>query len=308
VKTSFSRRFFFSLLPLVFAAAGILSAAPAPPARVVSQTVFTDELLLALAEPGQVASLSHLSRDPRFSAVSKEAAAHPALPFNADAEAILRHRPNLVLFADYSRAELVAQIRRAGVPVMVFDRYNTLDDAFHSLNQLAARLGAPAEKRAAAVIDTSRRRVAALRERLRGVKPVRVISPSTYDVLPGDRTNFQDFCDHAGAENLAKTLGGLTGNVPAPGERVLAWPVDKVVLVADAFTGVPTAAQIESATRPFLRMTPYRYMRAVRERRVALLGSWHSSCVSHHRIDAYESLARQLHPEAFAKTKGAVAK
>jgi iron complex transport system substrate-binding protein len=272
--------------------------------RVVSQTVFTDELLLAVAEPEGVVALSHLSRDSRFSAVHKEARAFPALPFNADAEAILRLRPQLVLFTDFSRAELVAQVRRAGVSVMIFDRYSTLEDAFSSLNNLATRLGTGAQKRAGGVIDESRRRVAALRERLQGVKPVRVISPSTYDVIPGGGTNFQDFCDHAGAENLAKTIGNLSGNVPAPGERVLSWPVDKVVLIADAFAGVvPSNDEIERARRPFLRMTPYRYMRAVRERRIALLGGWHSCCISHHRVDAYESLARQLHPNVFTKER-----
>ena len=46
------------LLPALLRAAG--------PLRVVSQTVGTDELLVALADPGQIAALSNLARDPAF--------------------------------------------------------------------------------------------------------------------------------------------------------------------------------------------------------------------------------------------------
>jgi iron complex transport system substrate-binding protein len=221
---------------------------------------------------------------------------------NADAEALLRHRPALVLFADYSRPELILQVRRSGAEVMIFDRYNSLEDSFFSLTRLAKRLGPAAEKRADAVIADCKTRLASLQKRLKGVRPVRVISPSTFDIIPGDKTNFQDYCDHAGAENLAKTLGGLSGHVPAPGEKLLRWPVEKVVVIGGTDdTANPTPKEIERALFPFRRMPPYRYLSAVREGKAALLLSWQSSCVTHHRVRCYEHLARQLHPTLFAK-------
>jgi iron complex transport system substrate-binding protein len=294
------RHFIASLASLALSPATIATAAPA--LRVLSQTVLTDEMLLALAEPGQIAALSQLAHDPEFSAVAKEAAAFEKLPVNADAEALLRHRPSLVLFADYSRPELVAQIRRAGVETLIFDRYNNLDDSFFSLQRLAKRLGPAAEKRADAVVTDCKTRLVSLQKRLKGVRPVRVISPSTFDIIPGDKTNFQDYCDHAGAENLAKTLGGLSGHVPAPGEKLLRWPVEKVVIIGGESEGaVPTPEEIERALRPFRRMPPYRYLRAVREGKAALLSSWQSSCITHHRVRCYEHLARQLHPELFTE-------
>jgi iron complex transport system substrate-binding protein len=275
---------------------------------VVSQTVFTDELLLAVAEPGQIAALSHLARDAEFSAIPKEAAALPALPLNADAEAVLRYRPALVLFCDFSRAELVEQVRRSGVEIMMFERYHSMDEVFACMRRLAKRLGGGAEKRAEAVVADCRARLAALEKRMAGVRRVRVISPSTFDIIPGDGTNFQDCCDHAGAENLAKTLGGLKGHVSAPGEKMLRWPVEKVVVIGGATRqaegALPSAVEVGRALVPFRRLTPYRYMAAVREGRAALLASWQSSCISHHRVSSYEYLARQLHPAAFAATAG----
>src|SRR5262249_13748342 len=67
------------LRPLLALLASALLFAGGPPRRVVSQTLGTDELLLVLADPGQIVALSHLATDPKFSPVVKEASAYPRL-------------------------------------------------------------------------------------------------------------------------------------------------------------------------------------------------------------------------------------
>lgn len=257
--------------------------------RVVSQTVGTDELLLAVAAPAQIAALSHISRDPEFSAVAAEATRYPQLVLG-DAETLLKYSPTLVLAADYSRPELIEQVRRAGVRVLIFDRYRTLEDAFANLRLLGRELGPDASARAEQVIADCQRRVHRLETALRGVRPVRVIAPSTYGVIGGAETTFQDLCDHAGAENLAWTVGHLRGHAAPPNEQMLTWPIDKVVLAGPS---------VDAALAPFRAISPYAFMPAIRERRVALLAPYMLSCVTHRRVDGYERLARELHPEAF---------
>ena len=277
---------------LTVACLGLASLLRAEPAavRVVSQTVGSDELLLALAEPGQVAALSALSREVIYSACAAEARDYPQLSRTADAESVLRYSPTLVLCADYSRAELVAQLRRSGVRVIMFDRYYSLEDAYSNLRLLARELGPAAEARASRIVADCEARVQALRERLRGARPVRVIAPSTYGVIPGDDSTFQDLCDHAGAENLAFTLGHLHRNAPPPEEQLLGWPVETVVV---------TGSDLAAALAPFRDLPPYKFMAAVREGRAVLIKPWEMSCVTHRRVDAYEDLARSLHPEVF---------
>ncbi|MFH1496899.1 MAG: ABC transporter substrate-binding protein [Verrucomicrobiota bacterium] len=261
-----------------------------PAVRVVSQSVGTDELLLAVAAPEQIAALSHLSRDPVFSGVAEEAKAYPQIGYG-DAETILRFRPTLVLVTDYSRAELVEQLRRAGVEVFVFNRYATLDDALYSLRLLADAIGdKSARARAGQTILNTRERASALARRLDGAEPVRVIAPSTYGVIAGRDTTFQDICEHAGATNLAVTLGNLTGHAAPPNERMLTWPVERVVL---------GGTDSNEALLPYLKLPPYAFMPAIREKRVALIEPWALGSVSHLRVRAYEQLARQLHPERF---------
>ncbi|MDR2674685.1 MAG: ABC transporter substrate-binding protein [Opitutaceae bacterium] len=288
-------------------------AAPVPPSaphvRVVSQTVGNDELLLAVAAPAQIAALSHLATEPVFSAVTAQAAAFPRLAKNATAESILALSPTLALFTDYSRPELAEQVRRAGVRVLSIKNYHTLADVYDNLRLIAAELGPDAGARAGRVIAGCEARVAALRARLAGARPVRVIAPSIYNLIPGDQSTFQDLCDHAAAENLAATLGGLHGHQPPPAEKMLLWPVDKVVLVAGTHSSgarPPGGGDpVQAALAPFLKLPPYQFMPAIRERRVALLEPWQISCVSHHRVAAYERLARELHPERFADDRTA---
>ncbi len=271
--------------------AGLVARAqsPAGAVRVVSQFVGGDELLLAVAAPEQIAALSHLSRDPLFSATANEAKNYPQID-HGDVEAILRFNPTLVLCADYSRPELVDAVRRAGLPVIVFARYSSIEDAYASLRLLGGELGPTAAARAERIIADCQARVRALQQKLRGAPPVRVIAPSTYGVIGGAGTTFQDLCDHAGAINLAATLGGLHGHQPPPGEQMLAWPVDRLVVTGD---------NLESALQPFVTLTPYQYMPAVRERRAVLIEPYMLSCVTHHRVEGYECLARALHPELF---------
>jgi iron complex transport system substrate-binding protein len=281
-----------SFLVLILRAVGVLALVSALGAevRVVSQTVGTDELLLAVAGPEQIVALSHLARDPVFSGLAREAASYPQLKFG-DAETVLKFHPTLVLFADYSRTELVEQVRRAGVAVIVFEHYATLDHAHTNLRRLAAALGPEAEARADRIIRADTVRLVWLKNRLADATPVRVIAPSTYGVIAGRGTTFQDLCERAAAVNLAATLGQLQGHAAPPREQMLQWSVERVVLSGDTR---------ETALAPYRNLPPYHAMAAVREGRAVVLPPWMLGCVSHLRVAAYERLARELHPERFS--------
>ena len=268
-------------LPLLIFA---LPLSAAQPQRVVSQAVGTDELLLALADPGQIAALSHISHDGQFNPAAAAAKNHPALS-DSDAESVLRFRPDLVLVASFTRPETLALLRRAGVRLMVLDRFDTLEDVYVSLRLLGSALGQ--ETRAETLIAQSRGRVEALAARLQGARPVRVLSVGIYPFTSGSGTTFQDLCNHAGAVNVAAEAG-LKGHTPTPSESLLVWNAEVLVAAGDAgirarLAGIPH----------------YRALPAFKAGRLVVIPGPMMSSVSHHRIDAYEALARALHPERF---------
>lgn len=271
------------LLPLLLAL--LLPLQAGPPRRVVSQTVGSDELLLALAEPAQIAALSHLARDASFSPTAREAATFPVLK-DSDAESVLRFHPDLVLVATYTRAETLALLKKAKVPVLLFERSETLEDTRRNIRTLGDSLGRP--QAAKELLARMEARVEALRRRLEGVRPVRVLAASLQPFTAGGDTTFQDLCDHAGAVNVAAEAG-LRGHQPTPSEAVLGWRPE--VLVA---SGEDPAIPARLAA-----ILPYRHLQAARAGRFVMLPGALMSATGHHRLEAYEALARALHPERF---------
>lgn len=256
------------------------------PRRVVSQTVGTDDLLLALAAPGQIAALSHLARDRRYSPSYQEAQSLPCLD-NSEAEAILRHRPDLVLVASYTEPEVLNLLRRAKVELLIIERFETLEDLYANAHRLGKALGR--EARAEELIKQWQARVEVLRRKLEGVKPVRVLAVGLYPFTAGAGTTFQDLCDHTGAINVAAEAG-LKGHAPTPGEQVLAWRVE--TLIAPGEPGQDMLARLRE-------LAPYKYLPALKQGRVVQLPGALMAATSQARIDAYELLAKALHPERF---------
>lgn len=275
------------VLAVKFSFVLLITALPllaARPQRVVSQAVGTDELLLAVADPGQIAALSHISHATEFSPVAAEARRFPALR-DSDAESVLRFHPDLVLAASFTRPETLALLRRAGVRLLMLDRFDSLEDVYASLRILGRELGQ--EARAEMVIAQCRDRVEVLAAKLKGVRPLRVLSASVYPFTSGTGTTFQDLCDHAGALNVAREAG-LKGHAPTPSEAMLTWRIE--VLVATRNGDV----------RARLGAIPhYRALPAFKAGRIVVIPDAMLSSLSHHRIAAYEALARALHPERF---------
>src|SRR3712207_1732913 len=116
-------------------------AAQAKPERVASLNLCTDQLLLALADRNQIASLSRLAWDPSLSFMAEQAA---GLPLNdSKAEAILFSRPDLVLTGTYGQQERIALLKRQGFEVLQLAPWQSLEDGRGQIRILAQRLGHP---------------------------------------------------------------------------------------------------------------------------------------------------------------------
>ncbi len=118
--------------------AGAVQAQPVP-RRVASLNLCTDQLLLALADRSQIASLSRLARDPSLSFMAAEAASVPQN--DGGAETLLFERPDLVLAGTYGQQEQAALLRRQGLDVLDLGSWSSLEDGRTQIRSLAHRLG-----------------------------------------------------------------------------------------------------------------------------------------------------------------------
>lgn len=113
----------------------------APPERVVSMNLCTDQLAMLLADPGQLVSISHLSLDPLSSAMVEEARAYPVN--RGGAEQIYLMHPDLVLAGTFTARASVDLLRSLGVEVVEIPPADTLADVAEHMRLIGTALGHP---------------------------------------------------------------------------------------------------------------------------------------------------------------------
>ena len=181
-----------------------------PLLRVASINLCTDQLLVAVADPGQVAGLSPYFRDEARSwAASRVPSSVPVL--SGGAEDVLVLKPDLVLAGRFTRRATRELLRAKGLRVEEFDVARSLDDARRQIRRMGDLLGQPGRAEAeVAAIDAAaaRARLAAATQRLT------VLPLQRRGWVSGQDSLMTSLLAEAGLANAAAGLGvGAGGQV-----------------------------------------------------------------------------------------------
>jgi iron complex transport system substrate-binding protein len=125
-------------------ATGLLAAVPAwaAPSRIMSLNLCADQLVLALAPPSTITSVSYLARDCQIS-VACEATAR--IPINyGTAEEVIAQAPDLIVAGRYTTRPTVAIARKFAYAVEDLDVPNTIEAVQAQIRQVASAVGNPA--------------------------------------------------------------------------------------------------------------------------------------------------------------------
>ncbi len=214
---------------------GAVLSATAAPERVVSLNLCTDQLAMLLAAPGQLVSVSFLSRNPMISAMSDRAQGYRVN--HGRAEEVFLMRPDLVLAGSYTARPAVRMLRRLGVKVVEFPPERSFTDIRAHLLRMGRLLGQ--REKAARMVAEFDARLADLRV-TRGPRPsVALYGPNGYTTGAG--TLADDILDAAGFANIA-ARAGVPGGGTLPLERLVMLRPDLVVTGAR----YPGASQAEA--------------------------------------------------------------
>ncbi len=112
-----------------------------PPRRVVSFNVCADQLVLALADPGQIAALSPNAADPTLSVLAEQARAFPQV--GRTAETIAPLEPDLILVGTWDRPLTQRMLHALGFRMVPVALINDVDGALRQIREVAALLGHP---------------------------------------------------------------------------------------------------------------------------------------------------------------------
>ncbi len=261
--------------------AGLLwAASPAPdtkaptvPQRIVSINLCADQLVLALADRGQIAGLTKNATDREMSGEALAARGIPLL--SNSAEQILAIEPDLIVGMPASRSAALAALPQQDYPLLDLDTANTLDEIYISIRQTALAVGHPARG------DTL---IARMQRELAGLpKPGNGRVAAYYQrrgYMTGTATLIDELMTRVGLVNLAGKLGKLPLSQLSLEEMVAAKPD---FLIVESATDTVTDQGSEMLHHPALKDIP----------RISVPQAW-TVCGSPAYTQAARSLAEQI--------------
>ena len=202
-----------------------------------------------------------------------------------NAELIVAQKPDLVLQLAGRREALLQTeaLRKLGINVLTFemDSFDKMFDVLEKLGRLTGR-----EQKAAGLIRDWRARLATLRARHAGEKPVRVFYEVRYPNLLA-----------AGQGSIVKEIIAVAGgeNVVADDKKLVRFNEEALIL-ADPDAYLTQKGPMNPDPQPLSERAHYRDLRAVRTGRVLVVDEDRFARPGPRAVEAAEELERWLHP------------
>ena len=264
----------FVLLAFVLLASP--TSAASQPSRIVSLSVCTDQLVLALADKSRIRGLSFLAVDPLNSAAATQAVGVPLV--HASAEEVLRLDADLVVIDAYSSPAMVAILRQLGRTVLRVPYVTQFGELDAAITSVAEAVGESA--RGQDLIAGIAARLESVANARGGVRPTALV----YQVngfAAGKGSLADAVLTAAGFRNLAGEMG-LAGDGAMPLETLLQSPPDLIIL--DTAPNQYRSVVADNLRHPALR----KLMERVASLRIAA-PLW--LCAGPRTIEAVEQLA-----------------
>lgn len=247
--------------------------APAVPQRIVSINLCADQLVLALADRGQIAGLTKNAPDVEMSGEAAKAYGLPLL--SNSAEQILAIEPDLIVGMPASRSAALRALPGQSYPLLDLATANTLDEIYTSIRQTAVAIGHP--ERGDALIKRMQGEIAGLS------KPGKGRVAAYYQrrgYMTGTGTLIDELMTRVGLVNLAGKLGKPPLSQLSLEEMVAAQPD---YLIVESATDMVTDQGSEMLHHPALKDIP----------RISVPQAW-TVCGSPAYTQAARSMAAQI--------------
>jgi len=269
----------------------------APPVRIISLTLATDEMLFTLVDTHRLQGITTFAADPEVSNVA-EAAARVPRKLDVNVETILSLDPDLVLVADWSDAGPVHQLRDAGVPVFLMASGVTVASIEDKIARLALLTGEAEKGRA--MIAGMEARLSLVEQRVSRLSPakrLRAMDYAAWGSAQGRGSSWDEMLRRAGlVDAVADFSADEWGQVPLSREKILQLDPDILVLPGWVY-GKPSGAAAffsQITGDPALKG-----LRAVKTGHVVQMPERLKSTTSQYIVDAVEWLARTAYPDLF---------
>lgn len=267
------------------------------PQRIVSITLFTDEILLDIVDASRLVAVTTFASDADISNVASRVAGVPNRIALA-VEPVLALRPDLVFVSNWSEADKVKQLRDAGVAVYLVGSGLTIPEIQAKIRAVSRLVGEV--ERGEKMVGAMSARLAGVRDRVAKIaddKKLRVVDYAVWGSAQGKGSSWDEIVRAAGLVNAVGTLAvDQYGQVPLSKEKLIELDPDVLILPGWVY-GDPKGA--EAFYRQTVEDPALKDMKAVRAKRALQMPERLKSTVSQYVADAVEYLAKAAYPELF---------
>ncbi|OQW95393.1 MAG: hypothetical protein BWK79_02650, partial [Beggiatoa sp. IS2] len=256
------------------------------PQRIISQTLATDEILLALCPPERIIALSALATNDYYSHVVKQAKWTVKQQIDGGIESILGLNPDLVFVATYNRIEMVNLLRATGSQVFRFNNFHSVNDIKNNIRIMGYMIGE--DERANSLITQMEQAITTIRQKIpKNMPPPRILFYDSWNYTAGRHTFFDDMVHLVHGINLASEKD-IEGYVKLNSEFIHDWQPD--VIVTSAVQG-----QFEQTRRHLLENPMIATSLAGKAGHIIVIDHRDFNATSHYIVPAIATLAEGLY-------------
>jgi len=203
-----------------------------------------DAVLMEIADPAQIAAISHYSQDPRATSIPLDRALrYPAV--SGSAEDVVGAAPDLVIAGPHVSIQTIAALRRLGIPLMQLPVPESVAENKAQISEIAVRIG---RSRAGAALNA--RIDAAMAASGWSAAPIDALIWQGSGLVPGTDTLADELMAHTGFRNMSGEMGLRKWDI-LPLEGLLTHPPD-VLLAGRADMGAGSGDGNRMLTHPAL--------------------------------------------------------
>ncbi|MGN0954495.1 ABC transporter substrate-binding protein [Dialister sp.] len=281
-------------------ASGQSVSLPVHPARIVSLTYGTDEILLGLVDTSRVAALSKYAGNPDISFVTEEEKEAVGHTVDLNVESIMALKPDLVIASTAVSPQVVSLLRQSGVPVyvsLVASNWNEMEEKVRGVAKAVNE-----EAAGESMVQEMETKRAKLEKKLSAIGPSEercALGLSFRGILGKKGTLFSEVLAMAHVKDGATRYDVPKGTNAYLSMEILP-EIDPDVILMPVWK-VKTGDDEEAFAREILENPAYRDVKAVKNKKLVPFPEKYKYVMSQHVTDAIEASARAVYPELFGE-------
>jgi iron complex transport system substrate-binding protein len=265
------------------------------PENIVSLTLGTDEMLLAMVDKSRIKGITYLSEDPGLSNIVDLAKNFPVKLKGEEVELLISLQPDIVFVADWTDEKIIQQLRDANINVYAYKTPNGIEEQKQTILEIARLVGEV--KKGEEIIKSMDDKLLEVESKIKTLteeEKLTALSLDSFFYTYGTNTTFDDLASRSGIINLA-AKEGIDGWQQLSKEKVVEMNPDVIFLPAWSYQGFDA----DKFSEDFKNDKSLAGINAVKNNRVFMLNEAHTTTISQNIVLGVEDMAKAVYPELF---------